>query len=114
MFNKVQYHKMVSLTLLVFVFVTLIFVPRRPVLAAVEANHISVRSYSNTDWVDRFSGGDSLSVLVAPDWVLRHAPAAGSAKADSYADWVERHAIKGSVALESLMLPFYPSNYFSR
>jgi hypothetical protein len=114
MLNNILYKRTVSFTLLLVVFLTLIFVPKRPALAAFEASHISVRSYSNADWVDRYSGGDSLTVLVAPDWVLRHAPAAGSAKADYYADWVERHATKGSVAPESLMLPFYPSNYFSR
>jgi hypothetical protein len=71
MLNNILYKRTVSFTLLLVVFLTLIFVPKRPALAAFEASHISVRSYSNADWVDRFSGGDSLFVVTAPALVAR-------------------------------------------
>ena len=108
------YKRTIPFIMLALVLLAVLFVPGKAAWAAVEANHIAVRSYSSVDWIDRYSGGDSLNVQTSADWVARHALVAGSAFADTGPDWVERHASKGSMAPGSLEMQYYPSNYFSR
>ena len=71
MLNNILYKRTVSFTLLLVVFLTLIFVPKRPALAAFEAHHVSVRNLPGMDWIDRYSGGDSLFVETTPAFVAR-------------------------------------------
>ena len=108
MLNTFLNKRTISFIMLASVLLAVLFVPGKAAWAAVEANHIAVRSYSNVDWIDRYSGGDSLNVQTSADWVGRHSLVAGSAFADTGPDWVERHASNGYSAPAMIEFKFVP------
>jgi hypothetical protein len=114
MLTKVLYKRTILSTLLVLVFLAVSFVPAKATWIIVEANPINIPNLSYVDWISRYASGLNSNANAALDWVGRHTPVAGSAFTDTGPDWVERHAPKGSSAPETMKLPYFPSNYYSR